>query len=278
MFSEPGDAGGPAGTGAASESRRLPTYRILGVDVNAITREGLFAAVNEEIATGGRCVIAHHNLHSVYLYHHNAKMREFFARATYVFIDGTPLVRVGRLLGYPTTFEHRITSFYWIRPLVRLAGERKWRIYLLGGEPGQAERAAAVLLKESPDVQIRAAHGYFNATPGHPENEAVLADINRFRPDILCVGMGMPRQERWILENRNRIDAPVVFSLGALFARLAGDLATPPLWMSRWCVEWLHRLVTQPRDVWRRYLIEPWWLVPYLMRDLGRRLGRRRLP
>jgi N-acetylglucosaminyldiphosphoundecaprenol N-acetyl-beta-D-mannosaminyltransferase len=273
--SELSDSSAPDRAAPAITGRRFPTCRILGVDVTPMTREGLFDAVREQIETGERCVIAHHNVHSVYLYHHDAKMREFFASAKYVFIDGAPLVRLGRLLGYATTFEHRISSVHWIRPLVRLANESGWRIYLLGGEPGQAERSARVLEQEGPRVEMRAAHGFFAPTPGHPENEAVLADIAQFRPHILCVGMGMPRQERWILENRNRIDATVVFSLGALFARLAGDLATPPLWMSRWSMEWVHRLATQPREVWRRYLIEPWWLVPYLMRDLGGRLGGR---
>ncbi|HEY7636813.1 MAG TPA: WecB/TagA/CpsF family glycosyltransferase [Gemmatimonadales bacterium] len=249
----------------------LPVYHLLGVPVNAINVELLFELVEDAIASGNRRVIANHNLHSVYLYHHDAKMRQYYSLASATYVDGTPMIQLGRLLGYPLRMEHRITAIQWIKPLLSHGIARGWRTFLLGGKPGTAARAADILRQEIPGLQIESSHGYFNPTPGHPEAEDLLAAIARYRPNILCLGMGMPRQEHWIADFFDRIDANLVFNLGGFMELLTGELPLPPRWVGPAGVEWLFRLVTRPRRVWRRYLVEPWALVPWLVRDLAGR-------
>jgi N-acetylglucosaminyldiphosphoundecaprenol N-acetyl-beta-D-mannosaminyltransferase len=249
----------------------LPTYRMLGVGVNAIDVDTLFRLIEEAIATGGRHVIANHNLHSVYLHHYDARMRRFYQLANHVFVDGTPMIYLGRLLGHPLSYRHRITSIHWIRPLLARGVRAGWRTYLLGGKPGTASNAAGILAGEIPGAQIESDHGYFDPTPGHPQAEAVLQRIARYRPHILCLGMGMPRQEQWILDHYDRIEANVILNLGGFMELITGELPTPPRWVGRVNLEWLYRLATRPRRVWRRYLVEPWYLTPWLARDLVNR-------
>ncbi|HEU4751959.1 MAG TPA: WecB/TagA/CpsF family glycosyltransferase, partial [Armatimonadota bacterium] len=87
---------------------------------------------------------------------------------------------------------------------------------------------------------------------------------------------GMPRQERWIVDNLERLpEGTVVFDLGALMDLFAGALPVPPRWVGRAGLEWLYRLCTHPRRVWRRYLLEPWFLLPHLARDVARARRRR---
>jgi N-acetylglucosaminyldiphosphoundecaprenol N-acetyl-beta-D-mannosaminyltransferase len=88
--------------------------------------------------------------------------------------------------------------------------------------------------------------------------------------------MGMPRQEHWIADNFDRLEANVTFNLGGFMELLTGELPTPPQWVGRLNLEWLFRLATRPRRVWRRYLVEPWALTPYLMRDLTSRMRQGR--
>ncbi len=251
---------------------QLPDYKLLGVRVNAIDTPTLFSLIEESIRQGERSVIANHNLHSVYLYHHDLKMRQFYEQAKYVFVDGTPMIYLGGLLGFPLRYEHRITSIHWIRPLLAYGVLHGWRTFLLGGKPGTAERAAKILEDQIPGVQIATAHGYFDPRPGNPEAEEVLSRINRYRPHLLCLGMGMPRQEHWIVGHLPRIEANVIFNLGGFMELVTGELPLPPSWVGRANLEWAFRLVTRPKRVWRRYLVEPWSLLPLLFQDIGSRI------
>jgi N-acetylglucosaminyldiphosphoundecaprenol N-acetyl-beta-D-mannosaminyltransferase len=249
----------------------VPSFTFLGVRVDGLTTESLYRAIAEAIESGSRIVIGNHNLHSIYLYHRDAKMRRFYARARYVFIDGMPLIWVGRLLGYPLRREHRMTSIDWLRPMLPTAVTRGWRVFLLGSRPGVAERTAAMLRSEFPGLEIDAMHGFFDLRAGSVEGELVLNRIRAYRPHLLCLGLGMPRQEHWIEDHIDRLESGVILNLGGFMDLLTGELPLPPRWISRLGLEWLVRLASRPGRVWRRYLVEPWFLLPLLARDLRAR-------
>jgi N-acetylglucosaminyldiphosphoundecaprenol N-acetyl-beta-D-mannosaminyltransferase len=251
-----------------SDATLFRPYELLGARVHAMTLGDLFDDIARAIDAERKWVVGYHNLHSLYLYHHDAAMRRYCDQANRIFIDGMGLVFAARLAGLPIGRQHRSTSVDWLMTLTSLAAARGWRVFLLGSRPGVAARAAEALRSASPNLQIDVAHGYFDMAPTAPENEAVLARIRGFQPSILIVGMGMPRQEQWVVENRHRIDAAVILNLGAIFDYLGGEVPTPPRWMSRIGLEWLGRLVIEPRRLWRRYLVEPWSLLPLLLRDL----------
>lgn len=246
----------------------LPRHRIMGVSVNAVTVRQLYAAVEEGVASRARRIIGHHNLHSVYLFQRHAGMRAYYALADLTFMDGMSLVVAGRTLGLPLTRDHRMTSIDWLVPLLRTAAARGWNVFFLGSAPGVAEAAVAKFTREAPGLRAHVHSGYFDATPGSAENEALLAHIQDSRADLLLVGMGMPRQEEWILGNHQRISAPVIMSLGAFMDYHAGVLPTPPRWLSRIGLEWACRLAAEPRRMFTRYMVEPWTLLPLLLRDL----------
>ncbi|MBI1920742.1 MAG: WecB/TagA/CpsF family glycosyltransferase [Geobacter sp.] len=244
---------------------------LLGVEITPMTVADLHALIAEAVVSGTRRVIANHNLHSIYLYHHDAEMRSFYARADYAHIDGMLLVVVGKLLGYPLTRQQRVTYADWVRPLMAEAVRQKLRIYFLGSKPGVAERAAGILCQEFAGLQIATMHGYFDACSTSMENQELIRQINAWRPNLLMVGMGMPRQEQWILENMEHIQANVILPAGACFDYVAGTVPTPPRWMGRAGLEWLYRLLSEPRRLWRRYLLEPWLLLAILAVKLLKR-------
>ena len=129
-----------------------------------------------------------------------------------------------------------------------------WRIYFLGAKPGVAHRAADRLISRYPRLQIDTHHGHFDKMADSRENRLVVDQINEFRPQILILGFGMPLQEKWILENRDKLNVNIAFSVGALFDYLSGDLPRAPRWMTDNGLEWLSRLVIEPRRLWKRYL------------------------
>jgi N-acetylglucosaminyldiphosphoundecaprenol N-acetyl-beta-D-mannosaminyltransferase len=227
-------------------------------------------AIGEAIGQGRQVVVANHNLHSVYLYHRDPKMRAFYAGAAHVHIDGMPIVLLGRLLGLPFQRQHRITYADWIEPLMELASHHHWRVFYLGSRPGVAEQAANKLCCKYPDLVLETAHGYFKAELGSSEDRAVVRQINEFRPDLLILGMGMPRQEHWVVDHRPMLSARVILNAGAAMDYVAGAVPTPPRWAGRCGLEWLFRLTTEPKRLWKRYLVEPWFLLPLLLREIVR--------
>ena len=99
----------------------------------------------------------------------------------------------------------------------------------------------------------------------------MLREITDWRPDVLLVGMGMPRQERWIARHQHDLPPCVTFPVGAAFDYEAGAVATPPRWTGRFGVEWLYRFATEPRRLFTRYFVEPWSLIVPALADLSRR-------
>jgi N-acetylglucosaminyldiphosphoundecaprenol N-acetyl-beta-D-mannosaminyltransferase len=129
-------------------------------------------------------------------------------------------------------------------------------VYLLGARPGVAQEAARRLQARYPDLEIVGVHhGFFDHAAGSLENEAVVREINDARPDILLVGMGMPLQEYWLMENQDRLQGGVVLTGGAVFDYVSGGLRRGPRALTHSGFEWLARLLVEPRRLWRRYLI-----------------------
>lgn len=247
-------------------------FKVLGVKVQAFTIADLNHLVIRAVSESRKVVIANHNLHSVYLYHHDAKMRRFYEElAHYVHIDGMPLVWWGKFLGYPLKRQHRVGYMDWLPSLLSLADANRWRIYHLGGKPGVAERGYALLLKKHPHLQVRLHHGYFDMES--KENTLIIQDINAFSPHILFVGMGMPRQEHWIFDNFSSLSANVILPGGGYIDYIAGEQTYVPRWIGYLGLEWAFRLVTNPKRLWRRYLVEPWSLVGIALQEVKQRVG-----
>jgi len=202
------------------------------------------------------------------------ELARFFAAADLVQIDSVPLIAWGRLLGLPLSRAMRSTYLDWREAFWRLADARGWRVFYLGGAAGVAEIAAARIMARHANVRLATRHGFFDRTPGSAENLAALEAIRAFDPHVLMVGMGMPAQELWTLANRRALGRQVVMTVGAAFDYEAGVQPTPPRWTGPAGVEWLARLVTQPRRLAWRYLIEPWALLGPALQDIGRAVSR----
>ena len=250
-----------------TEPGQSNVIEILGVKVNPLSILQLNRSISEAIDHGHKWIISNHNLHSVYIYHHQSKMRDFYAKSKYIHIDGMALIFLGKILGFPLQREQRVTYVDWTNPLMAEAVKSGWRIFYLGSKPGVAEQGARILRTRFAGLQIVTAHGYFNADRDSAENLKILAKINDYQPQIVMVGMSMPRQERWIVDNLDRIDTNVILPCGATLDYVAGAIPTPPRWAGQIGLEWLFRLISDPERLWRRYLVEPWFLLWLLLVD-----------
>jgi N-acetylglucosaminyldiphosphoundecaprenol N-acetyl-beta-D-mannosaminyltransferase len=247
-------------------------YPFLETKIHALKETDLHAIVQEAVVSGKQTVLGYHNMHSLHVMQHHAGMRQFYERADYVHVDGMPLIWIARALGLPVRRENRLTSLDWLPSLLQFCSENGLRVFFMGSAPGFADKAAAYFEQRVPGLQIAAHHGYFDTTRDSVENDTVLDRIQRFDPHLVLVGMGMPRQEIWVEENRERLNAAVVWCLGGFLDYYAGVVPTPPRWLGPLGLEWLFRLMSEPKRLWRRYLLEPWSVVRLLLRN--RRTGR----
>jgi len=226
-----------------------PHIDILGVEVDRCTWAELLARVEGLVAAGGRATVAYANIHVLNTSVGDPALRAFLNAADVCYCDGAGVRLGASVLG--DAIPERMTGADWIHDLGRAAAGR-WRLFWLGSEPGVTEKAATVLMEANPGLEIVADHGY-HAKEG-AENDALIARINAARPDILLVGMGTPVQEGWVAANRDRIEVPVVWVLGATADFVSGKVSRGPavLYNNQ---EWLARLLTEPRRLWRRYLL-----------------------
>lgn len=233
---------------------RPPPINILGVQVHPLTVDQLHEELAQLIETDAHAEVLHVNVHGMNLSADNPWLRDYLNQAEIVFCDGAGIILGARILGQH--IPERITYADWMWQLAEFAAARGYSFYFLGAKPGIAQTAADRMIAHFPELKIAGVRdGYFNKDNGHPDNEAVLADINAARPNILVVGMGMPMQERWLLDNWSRIDANIALTGGAVFDYISGDLKRAPTWMTDNGLEWLGRLLIEPRRLWQRYIV-----------------------
>lgn len=247
--------------------------RLLGGEVDVVTADQVIAFTAERIGQGRKAIVANHNLHSLYCLRRTPRMARFYAMADLIEADSTPLILWGRLLGRGIGRRHRCTYLDWREQFWSRATVEGWRVFYLGGAPGVAARGAQAIAARLPNVLIATRDGHFDMDGA--DNEVVLAEIAAYAPDVIFVGMGMPRQEMWISDNFARLGSSVVFSVGAAFDYEAGVQTAPPRWAGRLGMEWLFRLAADPGRLAGRYLVEPWSMIGPAMADVAAALSRR---
>jgi len=243
-------------------------YDFLDISVEALTLRELDAILASGIANKRRLLIGNHNLHSLYLFHQSALMRKFYAAADRVHVDGISIVWLAKLFGLPFDRQHRTGYMDWLPTMMAAAQERGWRVFYLGSRPGVLEAGLQKIRETWPGLQIEGRHGYFDKTVRSLDNLDVLTEIAQYQPDLLMVGMGMPVQEEWIIENIGHLPVSAVVACGALMDYVAGETAVPPRWLGPLGLEWAFRLIAEPRRLSRRYLVEPWAILQLVRRHL----------
>jgi N-acetylglucosaminyldiphosphoundecaprenol N-acetyl-beta-D-mannosaminyltransferase len=229
-----------------------------------------FLARIEALIAAPGCAVAHGvNAQVINLTYQYPEFLKALRQADLLYADGASLILAADWLGGHLP-EKLTTTDIWPR-LCELALLRGYRFFLLGGEPGLAERAASKAQSEYPGLLLVGAHhGYFDF-----RDEQLLAKINAARPDILWVGMGDPRQVLWASTWRQQLQVGLVLTCGGMFKIVSGELDRLSLHWRQKGFEWVYRLWQEP-GTWRRYLVG---LPRFGMRILAQRLwGGERLP
>jgi N-acetylglucosaminyldiphosphoundecaprenol N-acetyl-beta-D-mannosaminyltransferase len=178
-------------------------------------------------------------------------VRDIFREMDILTPEGIAIVWASRILGNPLTRENILSAEFLMPVLCSKAIQERWSIYFLGAESGVAADVASKLKSGYPHIDIAGCHhGHLHSDQ---DMEAVVNHINQSKATILLVGMGQPKQEKWISANRRRIGVNVIIGVGGYFDKVNRRVDCYPEWVYRSQLCWAYRLATEPKKLWRRY-------------------------
>ncbi len=233
----------------------LPTVTLHGIRLHALTESQTIQTILDRLARseGGWVVTA--NLDHIRRLVHDPAYADLCSPADLMVADGMPLVWAARLQRTPLPERVAGSSMVWT--LTKAAAHNSRSIFLLGGDPGTAERAADTFRQHFPALHIAGLHC---PAFGFEKDAAAITSIKEMiceaRPDIIFVALGSPKQEKLISQLREISPASWWIGVGISFSFVCGDVKRAPKWMQRLGLEWIHRLLQEPRRLARRYLVD----------------------
>jgi N-acetylglucosaminyldiphosphoundecaprenol N-acetyl-beta-D-mannosaminyltransferase len=247
----------------------IRTREVIGIPLAMTTYDGAMDVMDGMIARRERGYVCAVAVHAVTVAQRDPEMREALLDSTLTVPDGMPLVWAANLLG--ESLPHRVYGPELMRRFTRRCAAKGHRVWLYGGrDQGSLAQLALNLRRDNPGIRI--VGGYsppFRDLEPHEEDE-VVARINADRPDVLWVGTGVPRQEKWMARMRDRVEVPVMCAVGAAFDFHAGRISQAPPWMQDRGLEWTYRIAQEPRRLLPRYL----YYNPAFLRRFSRQLMR----
>ncbi|GAP94684.1 WecB/TagA/CpsF family glycosyltransferase [Leptolyngbya sp. NIES-2104] len=259
-----------------SAQERFEEIVLLKTRFHKLTVQDLISCIVKSAQINQKTVVANVNVRAMNFACSKPWYRRFINQSDYVFCDGFGVLLGAKLNGYDVCSCHRMTCPDYIESLAKACEQEGISLFLLAGKPGVTDRAIDKLKAIAPNLNIQGHHGYFAKTGS--ENEAVIEQINRFKPDVLYVGFGMPLQEQWIVDNFDRVDTRVFLPLGACLDFYTGTVYRGPRWLTDMGLEWLSRLITKPGQLWQRYILgNPLFLSRVLIESCKKRLGLSKL-
>ena len=213
---------------------------------------GVVDCISEWIADREGHYVCVTGMHGVMESRDDSELREIHNRSGLTTPDGMPMVWASRWAGIRQA--RRVYGPDLMAAVMERGTAHGWRSYFLGGAPGVADQFAARIRSKNPDVQIVGCYSLPFRALSPAEDAALVDELNRAQPDIIWVGLGTPKQERWMASHLHLVAAPVLVGVGAAFDFGAGTVRQAPRWMQRSGFEWLFRLAMEPRRLWRRYV------------------------
>jgi N-acetylglucosaminyldiphosphoundecaprenol N-acetyl-beta-D-mannosaminyltransferase len=229
------------------------TVDILGVPVAATNMRDSVERIKAWIHEKSRAYVCVSGVHGIMECQRSEKVRSVHNSANLIVPDGMPLVYISRVAGHKGTA--RVYGPDLLLEMCRESRAQGFKHFFFGTTPATLDCLHDRLVRHFPGLRIVGTY----APPFRPltaeETAAVVAHINSCGPDIVWVGLSTPKQECWMAENRSDLNAPVLIGVGAAFDFHAGKVPQAPRWMQPLCLEWLFRLMAEPRRLWKRYLL-----------------------
>jgi N-acetylglucosaminyldiphosphoundecaprenol N-acetyl-beta-D-mannosaminyltransferase len=238
-----------------AEKMNMPTIDLCGVSIHNLSFAETLAAFEEIIDAAKPSFAVTPNVDHIVKLQNDEGFRRIYRQAALVLADGMPLLWAARFLGTP--LKEKISGSDLFPRLCEMAAEKGWKVFFMGGRPGAAEKAGQVLTRRHPELKVvGACCPAFGFEKDDAENCRIVAMIRAAAPDIVFVGLGAPKQEKWIDRHKDEYGAPVSVGIGVSFEFVAGMVRRAPAWMQKAGLEWFWRIIQEPGRLWKRYLVD----------------------
>jgi len=252
----------------ADRMKDCAQVHMFGLDYCACTLTEAAQMVVHAARSKTKGLIVTPNVDHVVSMQKDAEMFGLYQQAMFRFADGMPLVWFSKILrGH--SLPERVTGADLLPEIARLAALKGLTLYFLGGMPGVAEKAALKLKRSYPLLRVVGTYSPpFGFDKDSTESERIVDMINASGADILFVGVGAPKQEKWAAQYMARLNVGPILGVGASFDFAAGTIKRAPLWMQRSGMEWSWRLMQEPGRMWKRYILKDSQFVWLMVREL----------
>ncbi len=233
----------------------LNRMRFMNTYVDNVTEEEAIAHIEECIKKRKVGHVITPNVDQIVRIEKDPYFKKICDNAELLLVDGHPLMWIAKWYGKP--IKEKICGSDLVPHLCKVASEKGYRVFLLGAAEGVAAKAAKNLEESYPGIQIA---GTYSPPYGFENDQAELVRINSMllesKADLLFVGMGVPKQDRFIYENMKSYQIPMSFSIGATIDFIAGEQTRAPRWMTNHGLEWIYRLFSDPKRMIKRYIVD----------------------
>jgi N-acetylglucosaminyldiphosphoundecaprenol N-acetyl-beta-D-mannosaminyltransferase len=231
-----------------------PCANVLGVKISAVNLKSAVDLADRWISSAeGHGYVCATAVHGVMEARADSELRRVLNHAFINAPDGMPMTWVGRLQGLRDM--DRVFGPDLMMAMCQLSVERGYRNFLYGGKPGVADLLSETLQKRFPGLQVVGTYTPPFRALTQGEEKEVLAQVRESRPHIIWVGLGAPKQERFMAQYVDYLQVPLMFGVGAAFDYHTGSIRDCSAWVKRAGLQWLHRLMQEPRRLWKRYLL-----------------------
>ena len=251
----------------------VPAVDILGVPVSRVTVSGAIGTIEKWLAGAESHYVCACDVHSLMRAQDDPDHMAALRGAGMVTPDGQPLVWTARSRGIPDI--DRVCGPDLLPQVCRYSLSQGWTHYFYGGAEGVAGDLSRRLAADYPGINIAGTECPPFSPLSLAEQDTTIARIRASRANILWVGLGCPKQEKWMLANRDKLPGVVMIGIGAAFDFHTNRVERAPVWMREHGLEWLHRLASEPNRLWRRYLVlAPRFLIASLAETAALRMHK----
>lgn len=248
---------------------REARIELFGIRFHAADFDSAVESVLAAAQRGEKGMVVTPNVDNVVTFHQRPEVLEIYRNARFVFADGAPVVWVSRMIK-DKALPCRVTGADLMPALCARAAELGLSVGMVGGNPGVADRAAEILRDRHPGLDVVAVHcPPFGFEHDSAQSQAIVDLCNETRPRLLFLGVGAPKQELWGYAHLDKLDVGMVLCVGAAFDFVAGTLTRAPAWMRNAGLEWVWRLLHEPKRLFKRYLQKDLAFFPIALREIA---------
>lgn len=223
--------------------------------IDNITMQETLDAIEGLIAQGKPCYLTGPNVDTIIRYQSDHEFARYYDEGVLCLADGVPVLWAARFLETP--LKEKVSGSDLVPRVCELANRCGYKLFFLGGRPGAADAAKQKLLETLINLKVVGTYAPpFGFEKDEAELKRIALMIKEAKPDILFVGLGAPKQEKWIKQYYQELGVPVSMGVGVTFEFIAGIVKRAPKWMQQIGLEWFWRLCMEPGRLWKRYLVD----------------------